>query len=283
MSLSKAFTIVYNYKPDLAIGTGGYASGPVLKMCEWMGVPYIIQEQNSLPGITNKILGINAKAICVAFDNMEAFFAKDKIHITGNPIRENLSSSICTRNQGIQFFNLDENKFTVFITGGSLGARAINEGIAAKVEEFEKNNIQVIWQCGKIYLKDYQKYASSNIKVMDFVADMDMAYAAADIIVSRAGGTISELAIVGKPTILLPSPNVAEDHQTKNVEALVHHHATILIKDEMSKLKLVDTIIDLSKDEERRKVLSINIKKMAKPNAANDIAVIALNIAKNKK
>jgi UDP-N-acetylglucosamine--N-acetylmuramyl-(pentapeptide) pyrophosphoryl-undecaprenol N-acetylglucosamine transferase len=282
MSLAKAFVVVFNYKPDIAIGTGGYASGPVLKICGWLGIPYIIQEQNSLPGITNKILGIHANAVCVAFDNMEKYFRKEKIQVTGNPIRENLSTNVITQQEGKSFFGLDANKPTVFITGGSLGARAINEGIAEKIDLLQKNNIQSIWQCGKTYLGEYKKYESETVKVMDFISNMDMAYAAADIIVSRAGGTISELAVVGKPTILLPSPNVAEDHQTKNVEALVQSHATILVKDAHAKSELVDTIVNLMVDEKQKCTLSENIKRMAKPNAAMDIARLVINIVKNK-
>lgn len=282
MSLIKAFVVVFNFKPDIAIGTGGYASGPVLKICGWLGIPYIIQEQNSLPGITNKILGIHAKAVCVAFENMEAYFRKEKIHVTGNPIRENLAGSTLTQHEGKTFFESDVNKPTVFVTGGSLGARAINEGIAAKIELFQKNNIQLIWQCGKVYLNEFKKYESDSIKVTDFISNMDMAYAAADVIVSRAGGTISELAIVGKPTVLLPSPNVAEDHQTKNAEALVQSHATILVKDAQAKSDLVDTIISLVFDEAKKSELSANIKKMAKPNASNDIAKLVLDIVNNK-
>lgn len=281
-SMMKALMVVVRFKPDLAIGTGGYASGPVLKICGWMGVPYVLQEQNSLPGVTNKLLGIHAKAVCVAFDHMEQYFAKEKIHVTGNPVRENLAGSHISREEAMMSFGFSLNKKTVFVTGGSLGAGPINEGIAAGMEELIKQDIQVIWQCGKFYLEQYKKFEHAQVRVLDFIKDMDKAYAAADIIVSRAGGTISELAIVGKPTILLPSPNVAEDHQTKNVQALVEKNATVLIKDQDAKANLVKEIISLCFDEMRKEQLSNNIKGMAKPNAAKDIASLALSIIEQK-
>jgi UDP-N-acetylglucosamine--N-acetylmuramyl-(pentapeptide) pyrophosphoryl-undecaprenol N-acetylglucosamine transferase len=271
-SMGKALWIISNYRPTFAVGTGGYASGPVLKICGWMGIPYFIQEANSLPGITNKILGAQAKKVFVSFENMEQYFEKSKIVISGNPIRNTISKGEKPKAESVVAFGLDSNNKTVFLTGGSLGANAINEGVIAGIEKLKEQKINVIWQCGKNYLDNCLSYQNDHIKVMDFVMNMNDAYNAADIIVSRAGGTISELAIIGKPTILLPSVNVAEDHQTKNVMALVDKNATVLIKDIDAKSDLVDTIISLLNDENRMSVLRKNIEQFAKPNASKEIA-----------
>jgi UDP-N-acetylglucosamine--N-acetylmuramyl-(pentapeptide) pyrophosphoryl-undecaprenol N-acetylglucosamine transferase len=284
-SLWNAYSIVKNFKPDVAIGVGGYASGPTLKVANWQGVPTVLQEQNSLPGVTNQLLGKKASIVCVAFENMDKYFDAQKIVFTGNPIRENIVSNIIVRDKAVAEFNFVSNKKTVFITGGSLGARAINDAIAIQIQKLVDADIQVIWQTGKIYLQEFKKYETqypNNIRVMDFIPNMDIAYSAADIVVSRAGGTISELAILAKPSILLPSPNVAEDHQTKNVMALVEKDAAILVKDTEAKNKLVDTIIDLLNNMSKQKSLSENILKLARPNAANDIAQQILKLIDKK-
>lgn len=274
-SLWNAYWIVKKFNPDVAVGVGGYASGPTLKVANWQGVPTVLQEQNSLPGVTNQLLGKKASIVCVAYDHMDKYFNKHKIIFTGNPIRENIVSNKVSREEAITYFGFNPTLKTVFITGGSLGARTINNAIAANIDKLVEQQIQLIWQTGKIYVDEFKKFEQqypSLIKVYDFIPDMDKAYAAADLVVSRAGGTISELAILGKASILLPSPNVAEDHQTKNVLALAANEAAVLIKDENANATLNDTIIELINDEARRKTLSANITKIARPNAAHDIA-----------
>lgn len=282
-SLWNAYQIVKKFKPDAAVGVGGYASGPTLKVANWQGVPTVLQEQNSLPGVTNQLLGKKASIVCVAYDHMDKYFDKNKIVFTGNPIRENIVSNKVDKNEALKSYGFTAERKTVFITGGSLGARAINNAIAKNIEKLIANDIQLIWQTGKIYVQEFKKYETQYpelVRVFDFIPDMDIAYSASDIVVSRAGGTISELAILGKAAILLPSPNVAEDHQTKNVMALVDINAAILIKDMDADEKLDDTIIDLIQDENKIKLLSTNIKTIARPNAADDIAKQILNLIK---
>lgn len=280
-SLFKAIFIVKKFKPDVAIGVGGYASGPTLKAANWLNIPTILQEQNSLPGITNKILGTKAKKICVAYSGMESYFPKEKLVVTGNPVRDSIKDINVGREEASRTFGLDPMKPIVFITGGSLGAGAINKAIKASYELLKNEEIQLIWQCGKLYLNQYEKLETESIKVLDFITNMNHAYVCADILVTRAGAsTISELALVEKPAILLPSPNVAEDHQTKNVKALVEKNAAILIKDINANATLGTEIISLLKDEERKVSLSKNIKLFAKPNAAKDIAEVVLNVIK---
>lgn len=271
-SMCKALWIVARFRPDVAVGTGGYASGPVLKICGWMGIPYFLQEQNSHAGITNKLLGLQSAGVFVAFEGMEKYFPKDKIFITGNPIRDSIRHIKLTKEEAVKEFGLDSSKKVVFVTGGSLGARSINQAIAGHIEEIEKAGIQLIWQCGKAYIQTYKKLETPQIRVFDFISNMEAAYSAADIIVSRSGGTISELAIIGKPTILLPSPNVAEDHQTKNVQALVDKQATILVKDVDASEVMVAKMIELLNDESLQKSLSAHIAAFAKPDAAEEIA-----------
>ncbi len=272
MSMCKALWIVARFRPNVAVGTGGYASGPVLKICGWMGIPYFLQEQNSHAGITNKLLGLQSAGVFVAFEGMEKYFPKDKIHITGNPVRDSIRQMHMSRADAAKAFGLDANKKIVFVTGGSLGARSINQAIAEHIEEIKSAGIQLIWQCGKAYIREYRNLETAEIRICDFITNMEAAYCAADIIVSRSGGTISELAIIGKPTILLPSPNVAEDHQTKNVQALVDKQATILVKDIEAKDKLVSSMIQLLGDEAAQRNLSAHIAQFAKPNAAEEIA-----------
>jgi UDP-N-acetylglucosamine--N-acetylmuramyl-(pentapeptide) pyrophosphoryl-undecaprenol N-acetylglucosamine transferase len=271
-SLIKAWFIVKRFKPDAAIGTGGYASGAALKVAQWQRVPSFIQEQNAQPGVTNKLLAKDVVKVFAAYPGLEKFFAKDKISITGNPLRGSISIDRLTKESALKHFDLVVGKPTIFVTGGSLGASAINKAIAYQIELLESKGIQLIWQCGKFYEEEYKKYDSKQVKVLSFIDRMDCAYAAADIIISRAGGTISELAIIAKPTILLPSPNVSEDHQTKNVIALVEKDAAVLIKDINANEQLVPNAIALLEDKNQQEKLSRNIKLFAKPNAANEIA-----------
>ena len=231
-----------------------------------------IQEQNAFPGITNKLLAGKVSKVFAAYPGLEKYFAAEKIQLTGNPLRGSISLDGLNRSEAISHFELDPENPVIFITGGSLGASAINKAIAKRIDMFEEKGIQLIWQCGKIYEAEYTKFNSSKIKVLSFIDRMDLAYAAADIIVSRAGGTISELAIIGKPTILLPSPNVAEDHQTKNVMALVEKDAAILIRDKEANERLVPVCLDLLEDKNLQDTISQNIKQFAKPHAAKAIA-----------
>jgi len=281
-SLLKARKILKQLKPDVVAGFGGYASGPVLFIAALLGIKIFIQEQNSYPGITNKILSHFAKKIFVAYDNLNLFFNPKKIILTGNPVRKDISIGIPPKSEALKFFNLSENKKTILIIGGSLGARTINEAIENSLHLFAENNIQVLWQTGKIYydgIIDRTKNINTNhVKILQFIREMNMAYSAADIIISRAGAlSISELCIVGKPAILVPSPNVSEDHQTKNAMALVTKNAAILVKDNEAKNKLGTVAVELLYDEQQQNKLAVHIKSSAKINAANDIvtAIIA--------
>jgi UDP-N-acetylmuramate--alanine ligase len=269
----KAFTTVKQFNPHIAIGTGGYASGPTLKAAEWLGIPTVVQEQNAFPGVTNKLLGKKAKKIFAGFDGLEKYFNPSSIIVTGNPLRKQVSLDQINKAKAIEHFGLSSSKPVIFITGGSLGARAINKAIAAALPLFNEAGVQLIWQCGKIYENDYMPYNSDTVKVLTFIDKMDYAYAAADIIISRAGAsTISELALIGKPTIMLPSPNVAEDHQTKNVLSLVAKDAAIMVKDDEAVATLGNVALSLLADAERRKTLGNNMKALAKPDAASQIA-----------
>lgn len=273
----KAYSIIKKFKPHAAVGVGGYASGPTLKMAGLMGVPTLIQEQNSYAGVTNKLLAKKAKRICVAYDGMERFFEKGKIILTGNPVRQGLVNNKITREEGIDSFHLDSSKKTILVIGGSLGARTINQCIMANLKRIKENNIQFIWQTGKIYFEQAQqevkKYGDLPLYVTDFISSMEHAYAAADLVISRAGaGSISEFCLLGKPVILVPSPNVAEDHQTKNALALVDKSAALYIKDSEAIDKLVDAAMDAIGNEQLLKELSENIKKLAFPNSASIIA-----------
>ena len=270
-SLYKARKIVNEFKPDVVIGTGGFASGPTLFMAAKKGIPTLIQEQNSFPGITNKLLAKKANKICVAYDNLERFFPKDKIIKTGNPVRQDLLK-LTSKHNAIKEFNLDATKKTLLVLGGSLGARAINKLIEENIKWLVEREVQVIWQTGKLYFDEYKKYDDlEGVQTHAFINKMNLVYAAADFIISRAGaGSISELCIVGKPTILIPSPNLAEDHQTKNALAVVEKDGAILLEEKNS--GMFKTIVDgLLIDVERQTVLSNNIKKMALPNATNTI------------
>lgn len=276
-SLIQARTIVSDFRPDVAVGVGGYASGPLLKVCSWMGVPYFIQEQNSYAGVTNKILGKNAKKVFVAYEGMERFFDRNKIQWTGNPIRSQIAESNMTTEEARAKMGVDTNKKTTLVFGGSLGARTLNDAIAANKEWIEANqDIQFIWQVGKLYYNEFIRSSVAelpNVKVLPFIEDMATAYQACDVVVCRAGAlTISELALVGKPAILVPSPNVAEDHQTHNAMSLVKHGAALMVKDVDAKSQLVKVLEQLLGDAEQQKSLSKNLLALARPHAADVIA-----------
>ncbi len=271
-SLRKAGNIVSEFKPDVVIGTGGFASGPVLKVASGRGIPCVLQEQNSYAGVTNKLLKNKVAKICVAYDGMDAFFPSEKIIKTGNPVRGNLANISCSKNDSLGFYRLSLRNPTLLVLGGSLGSRRINQLIESKLEFFKKFDIQVIWQCGKLYYEEYKKYQSDTVKVEDFMNRMDFAYTAADMIISRAGaGSVSELSIVGKPTIFIPSPNVAEDHQTKNAKALVDENAAILIKENDLDADFEKVLEDLFLSQDKQVELGTNLKKLALPKATEHI------------
>jgi len=271
-SLWNAHKIIKNFKPSIVIGTGGFASGPILYMANRKGVKTLIQEQNSYPGITNKLLAKKADKICVAYDGLGRFFPAKKIVKTGNPVRQDLLTIEGKNNEAKAYFNLDTNKKTLVIIGGSLGARAVNNLIEKHINWLVSNNIQVIWQTGKLYYDEFKKYDKlEGVQTFAFLNRMDLTYAAADILISRAGASsISELCILGKPVIFIPSPNVTEDHQTKNALAVVNNNAALLLKE--SELEMFQTMFsELLKDEKLQETLSNNIKKLALPNATKDI------------
>ncbi len=278
-SSSKAKKIIKKFNPDVAIGVGGYASAPTLKAAAKLGITTIVQEQNSFAGLTNKMLGKNAKKVCVAYEGMERFFDKSKIEITGNPVRSNVVQIEGKRDQAINHFNLDPSKKTLLILGGSLGARTINQSVQKEIDNWGAANIQILWQCGKFYADDLQAFMKANpkahVKLHPFIMEMDLAYAAADVIVSRAGAiSVSEICIVGKPAIFVPSPNVAEDHQTKNALALVKNEAAIMVTDAEAPSKLGTTVIELLNNSDKCAQLSQKISEMGKPNATKDIVKI---------
>ena len=274
VSLLRSRKILKTFKPDVVIGTGGFASGPLLQMAAMKNIPSLIQEQNSYPGITNKLLSKKVDKICVAYDGLERFFPKDKIIKTGNPIRQDLLQIEDKTIKAKDTFGLRHGKHTLLVLGGSLGARRINELIENELEFFETQNVQVIWQCGKLYYQEYKIYNNhENVQVYPFLNNMDFAYAASDIIISRAGaGSVSELCVVGKPVIFIPSPNVAEDHQTKNAMAIVEKDAALLIKESDLEVDFENKFSQLVNSIERRKELGDNIKKLALANATKDIA-----------
>lgn len=272
-SLFKSRKIIKNFKPDVVIGTGGFASGPLLQIANSLNIPTVIQEQNSYPGITNKLLSKKANAICVAYENLERFFPKEKIVFTGNPVRQDILDINSKRSEALSYFNLDENKKTLLVLGGSLGARRINQLIANELDFFRNNNLQVIWQCGNLYMADYKHFSEiENVQVVSFIDRMDLIYAAADFVISRAGASsVSELCLVGKPTIFIPSPNVAEDHQTKNAKAIVDKNGALLIKEADLDEKFESTFNKLIHDENLQNSLSENMKQLGKPNATKEI------------
>jgi UDP-N-acetylglucosamine--N-acetylmuramyl-(pentapeptide) pyrophosphoryl-undecaprenol N-acetylglucosamine transferase len=273
-SLFKSRKIIKNFRPDVAIGTGGFASGPLLQVAASKGIPSLIQEQNSYPGITNKILGKKVNKICVAYDGLERFFSSKKMIKTGNPVRQDLLSIENKSVEAKDFFHLKHSKITVLVLGGSLGSKRINELIEEKLEFFQTQNVQVIWQCGKLYYNSYKKFCDlEHVQVDAFLNKMDMAYAAADVIISRAGASsVSELCIVGKPVIFIPSPNVAEDHQTKNANAIVDKNGAMLIKEEDLEIDFENKFSQIVKSPEKQQELGKNIKQLALVNATKDIA-----------
>ncbi|MFV0200477.1 undecaprenyldiphospho-muramoylpentapeptide beta-N-acetylglucosaminyltransferase [Empedobacter falsenii] len=280
-SLSLAKKIYTDFQPDLAIGTGGYASGPMLWIAGSKNVPILLQEQNSFPGVTNKILKNKAKAICTAYEGISQF-RQEKVHYTGNPIRAEIFQNLPSKSEAISVFGLDQEKPTILSVGGSQGSRAMNNAWLENLEEFVASGVQLIWQTGKL---DYQKIKNlvgdkyPTIHVTEFIYNMKDAYAASDMIVSRAGAmAISELCIVGKATILLPLPTAAEDHQTKNAQALVEREAAIMVKDADAKQNLVKEVIALANNEKLKNKLSQNIKQLGKPNATKEIVDILLNL-----
>ena len=271
-SLFKAGKIVTRFKPHVVIGTGGFASGPLLRIASGRGIPCVLQEQNSYAGITNKLLRNKVSKICVAYDGMEAFFPAGKIVKTGNPVRSDLLQLGENKNEAADFFGLDMNKATLLVLGGSLGARRINQLIGQHLPYFDSIGMQVIWQCGRLYIEEYKKYHSNTIKVFDFLNRMDYAYAACDFVISRAGASsVSELCIVGKPVLFIPSPNVAEDHQTKNAMALVQEGAAIMVKEKDLESDFEREFAALVQSRSKQKELASNIKKLAMPNATKVI------------
>lgn len=284
-SLVKARRIIKDFKPDVAVGVGGYASGPVLRQAGRMGVPTLIQEQNSYAGVTNKLLSEKAAVICVAYDGMEKYFPSGKIVKTGNPVRQNFDNLESLGKEALGYFGLDSKLPVILVLGGSLGAGSINNCLSANIEVLRDCDCQWLWQTGKYYYNNIKSLVSSfncgNVVVHGFIDRMDLAYAAADIIVSRAGaGTISELCLVGKPAILVPSPNVAEDHQTKNAAALADREAAIMIPDSLVGKVLIVEAVKLVADREKRKRLSENIKELAERDADIRIAREVLKLVR---
>ena len=277
--------IVKDFKPHAAVGVGGYASGPTLKVAGSMGIPTLLQEQNSYAGVTNKLLAKQAKKICVAYEGMERFFSKEKIILTGNPVRQGLTNSTISREEAVQSFGLDPQKQTILILGGSLGARTINQCLMSNLQKIKDSGVQFIWQTGKIYIDEVQDTVAKfgelpMLYVTDFISDMAKAYTAADLVISRAGaGSISEFCLLKKPIILVPSPNVAEDHQTQNALALVNKNAALYVKDADANDKLLDTAIATVNQAELLKNLSTNIAELAFTDSANVIAKEVIKLA----
>ena len=276
LSLRKADIIIKNFKPDAVVGFGGFASGPVLRKAAQRGIPTLIQEQNSYAGITNKLLGKKVDKICVAWDHMDQYFPSKKLVLTGNPVRGDIVHANGKRQTALEFFNLDISQPIILVMGGSLGARTINESLILNLDAIIENKVQLIWQIGKIYFREFQERLTdrdlTNIRYFEFLKEIDLAYAAADVVISRAGAiSVSELCMAGKPTVFVPSPNVAEDHQTRNAMALVEKDAAIIVNDKDARKILVRTALDLIQDKDRMVRLSENISRLAKPNATKNI------------
>ncbi len=286
-SLLKARSVVKEFHPNVVVGVGGYASAPILTMATWLGIPTVIQEQNSYAGITNKLLGRRVNKICVAYDGMEKFFPADKIVFTGNPVRRGVQLMTQESEEAYKYFGLKDDSPVILVIGGSLGARTINHSMLAEIEKIRNSDVRVIWQTGSYYYKDIKAQIDSdpvpNVKLLEFISRMDFAYSIADVVISRAGaGTISELCLVGKPVILVPSPNVAEDHQTRNAMSLVEKNAAILVKDSEAVKNLVNKALELVMDKAQCEVLAQNIKKLATPDAVKDIVdVISALLERN--
>lgn len=283
ISLRKSRKIIKRFKPDIAIGVGGYASGPLLFAASKLGIPSIIQEQNSYAGITNKLLAKRVQKICVAYDNMDKFFPAEKIIKTGNPVRQAIVEMNVSKEEGLKHFNISKGKKTILIIGGSLGARTINQSVIKSLNMLNQHNVQIIWQTGKNYIEESRKEANgySNVRVFDFIKEMDLAFASADLIVSRAGaGTISELCIVGKPCIFVPSPNVSEDHQTANARALVEKKAAYMVADKDAVDTLFYKAIELLQNDAEMELLAKNIKAMEIKNSSEQIVEEILKLIK---
>lgn len=276
-SLCKARKILKRFKPDVVVGVGGFASGPIMRKATSLGIPVVIQEQNSFPGVTNKIVAPKAAKICVAYENMNRWFPENKIVLTGNPLRNNIVADENLKKRGARFFDLDPQKPLILIVGGSQGALGINKGVSAKLQMFKDNDCQMIWQTGKHYIDKANDEVAENgladkVKPTVFIDRMDLAYAAADIVISRAGAmSISELSLVGKPVVFVPLPTAAEDHQTKNAQSLVDANAAVMVKNNMTETDLLPIVFDLLKNKEKMFDMSKNISKFARPNAAKDI------------
>ncbi len=282
-SLSRSRKIINKFNPDIVIGTGGFASGPLLRVAISKGIPTLIQEQNSIPGITNRILAKYANTICAAYEKVKEVFPAEKTIITGNPVRQDLLEVNKLRDNALAHFNLSAEKKTVLILGGSLGARRINRLIENDLKKFNDEDVQLIWQIGKLYYDEYKKYDSMNVRAKEFINRMDYAYAAADVIISRAGaGSVSELCIVGKPVLFIPSPNVAENHQAKNALAVTDHDAALMITEDELTERFEPCFFSLLKDERRMHQFATNIKKLALPNATSDIVDEVEKLIKKK-
>ena len=286
-SRAMARQIVKDFQPHVAVGVGGYASGPTLNVCGALGIPTLLQEQNSYAGVTNKLLAKHASRICVAYDGMERFFPADKILFTGNPVRQNLLDESLSKDEAVRAFGLVPGKRTILIVGGSLGARTVNESILGNLPLVrQQSSVQFIWQTGKYYSEEIRaelerRGKPANLVVMDFISDMRQAYAAADLVISRAGaGSISEFCLLGKPVVLVPSPNVAEDHQTKNALALVQTEAALYVPDADARRTLLPLAINTVTDHDKLDSLSRHIRQLAKPNAASDIADEVIRLAR---
>ena len=286
-SRAMARQIVKDFQPHVAVGVGGYASGPTLNVCGALGIPTLLQEQNSYAGVTNKLLAKHASRICVAYDGMERFFPADKILFTGNPVRQNLLDESLSKDEAVRAFGLVPGKRTILIVGGSLGARTVNESILGNLPLVrQQSSVQFIWQTGKYYSEEIRaelerRGKPANLVVMDFISDMRQAYAAADLVISRAGaGSISEFCLLGKPVVLVPSPNVAEDHQTKNALALVQKEAALYVPDADARRTLLPLAINTVADHDKLDSLSRHIRQLAKPNAASDIADEVIRLAR---
>lgn len=282
-SLMKARSIIKKFNPDVVIGVGGYASAPTLRIASMLKIPTIVQEQNSFPGKTNKILSKTVTKVCVAYENLERFFPAEKIELTGNPVRKKVVEIDGLREKGFEFFGLHSNQKTILVVGGSLGAKTLNESFVNRLKELQDKNVQLIWQCGSYQFEEMKALTAEldmkGIVLTQFINEMELAYAAADVIISRAGAiAISELCIIGKPTILVPSPNVAEDHQTKNAMALVKDEAAVLVKDNEAREKLVPRVLELLEDDAEQKKLSENILKKAIANADERIVNVVKSI-----
>ena len=284
-SLLKARKIVNSFKPQVVVGVGGYASGPTLKAATMLKYPSIVQEQNSFPGKTNKILSKSVTKICVAYDGLERFFPADKIILTGNPTRKDMVEIEGKSKEGFEFYGFDASKKTILIIGGSLGARTLNESVINYLDDLIEKEVQVLWQCGKLYHAQLEEKLNGkdlkSVKMVQFIERMDLAYSIADVVISRAGAiSVSELCQVKKPTVLVPSPNVSEDHQTKNAMALVEKDAALMVKDIEAVKKLIPQAIELLGDPNKQTELIKNIESLGKPNATSDIVDVLESIAK---